>query len=101
MLALYYVIFGVIYNTHFGVIKDETGYDGLLAMFLGLSLFHAFSETLSWAPGLITTNPNFVKKTSSDAQGAVVKGHVSRTGGRTNKEIMVRLSSSKQTLVLR
>jgi len=62
MLALYFVIFGVIYNTRFGVLAGETGYDCLLAMFLGLSLFHAFSETLSWAPGLIITNPNFVKK---------------------------------------
>jgi lipopolysaccharide transport system permease protein len=62
MLALYYVIFGVIYGTRFNVLKGETSFDTLLAMFLGLSLFHAFSETLSWAPGLITTNPNFVKK---------------------------------------
>jgi lipopolysaccharide transport system permease protein len=62
MLALYYVVFGVIYNTKFNVLPGETGFDVLLAMFLGLSLFHAFSETLSWAPGLITTNPNFVKK---------------------------------------
>ena len=62
MLALYYIIFGVIYETKFNVLKDETGYDVLLAMFLGLSLFHAFSETLSWAPTLITSNPNFVKK---------------------------------------
>jgi lipopolysaccharide transport system permease protein len=62
MLVLYYVIFGVIYETKFRGLETETGYDVLLAMFLGLTLFHAFSETLSWAPGLITTNPNFVKK---------------------------------------
>jgi lipopolysaccharide transport system permease protein len=62
MLALYYVLFGVIYGTKFGVVKDETGFDVLLAMYLGLSLFHAFSETISWAPSLIASNPNFVKK---------------------------------------
>ena len=62
MLVLYYIIFGVIYDTRFNVLPGETGYDCLLAMFLGLTLFHAFSETLSWAPGLITSNPNFVKK---------------------------------------
>lgn len=62
MLALYFVIFGVIYSTRFGAIPGETAYDCLLAMFLGLSLFHAFSETLSWAPNLIASNPNFVKK---------------------------------------
>ena len=61
MLALYYVIFGVIYNTQFRG-HGETAFDVLLAMFLGLTLFHAFSETLSWAPNLITSNPNFVKK---------------------------------------
>ncbi len=62
MLALYYVLFGVIYGTKFGVLRGETGFDVLLAMYLGLSLFHAFSETISWAPGLIISNPNFVKK---------------------------------------
>lgn len=62
MLGLYYILFGVLYGTRFNVLKGETGFDVLLAMFLGLTLFHAFSETLSWAPTLITTNPNFVKK---------------------------------------
>ncbi|MDP3071579.1 MAG: ABC transporter permease [Opitutaceae bacterium] len=62
MLALYYVLFGVIYGTKFGVVPGETGFDVLLAMFLGLSLFHAFSETISWAPNVIASNPNFVKK---------------------------------------
>src|SRR6187549_2089874 len=59
MLALYFVVFGVIYNTRF---RDESVFDFSLALFLGLSLFHAFSETLSLAPTLITGNPNFVKK---------------------------------------
>lgn len=62
MLVLYYITFGVLFGTKFNVLPGETGFDVLLAMFLGLSLFHAFSETLSWAPTLITTNPNFVKK---------------------------------------
>ncbi len=61
MLALYYIVFGVIHGTQFRG-GAETPFDVLLAMFLGLSLFHAFSETLSWAPNVITTNPNFVKK---------------------------------------
>lgn len=34
-------------------------------------------------------------------KGATVRGHVSRSGGRTNKEMMVRLSSSDGTKVLR
>lgn len=41
------------------------------------------------------------KTTSRNKRGAVVKGRVTRTGGRTNKEIMVRLSSSAGTRVIR
>ena len=62
MLGLYFVLFGVIYKTRFGMPGGETAYDFSLALFLGLSLFHAFSETLSLAPSIIIGNPNFVKK---------------------------------------
>ncbi len=41
------------------------------------------------------------KTTSINDKGAIVKGHVSRAGGKTNKEMMVRLSNSGGTLVLR
>ena len=62
MLALYFVVFGVIYDQRFNVVVGETRFDFSLALFLGLALFHAFSETLAWAPGVIVANPNFVKK---------------------------------------
>ncbi len=62
MLALYFVVFGVIYGTTFGVLPNETPFDFSLALFMGLILFHVFSETLAWAPGVIVANPNFVKK---------------------------------------
>ena len=61
MLALYFVIFGLFFQQSFGF-PGETRFDFSLAMFLGLTLYHAFSETLGWAPGVITANPNFVKK---------------------------------------
>ncbi|MBI5766599.1 MAG: ABC transporter permease [Verrucomicrobia bacterium] len=62
MLALYYFVFGVIYDQKFGVLRDESRLDFALALFLGLSLFHVISETIGWAPALIASNPNFVKK---------------------------------------
>lgn len=62
MLALYFVVFGVIYDQRFNVVPGETRFDFSLALFMGLALFHAFSETLAWAPGVIVANPNFVKK---------------------------------------
>ena len=62
MLALYWFVFGAIFGSHFGVLKNETQLDFALALFLSLSLYHVFSETLGWAPSLIASNPNFVKK---------------------------------------
>lgn len=62
MLALYYFVFGRVYGTRFDHIVGETDFDFALALFLGLCLFHVFTETLSAAPGVIVTNPNFVKK---------------------------------------
>lgn len=62
MLGLYWVVFGGIFNSHFLAPDQETKLDFAIALFLGLSLFHVFSETLGWAPSLIASNPNFVKK---------------------------------------
>lgn len=62
MLALHFLVFGVFFGQRFGVLPGETRYDFSLAMFLGLALFHTFSETLGATPSLITANPNFVKK---------------------------------------
>ena len=61
MLALYFVVFGVIYGTRFNVLPDGTPFDFSLALFMGL-IPTVFSETLAWAPGVIVANPNFVKK---------------------------------------
>lgn len=62
MLALYLFVFGMIMGGKFGVIQNETTFDFALAMFLGLSLFHIIAETISAAPLLIVSQPNFVKK---------------------------------------
>ncbi|MRK01357.1 hypothetical protein GEV27_07445 [Aeromicrobium sp. S22] len=47
------------------------------------------------------TGRTVTKKTSRNPIGAVVKGRVTRAKGKTNKEIMVRLSSSAGTRVIR
>ena len=62
MLALYWFIFGGLFGQKFNVLPHETQLDFALALFLGLSLFHVFTETLAWSPSLILSNPNFVKK---------------------------------------
>lgn len=62
MLVLYAFVFRLLFRSKFGVLPNETDYDFTLQLFLSLSLFHVFAETLSWAPSLIISNPNFVKK---------------------------------------
>jgi homopolymeric O-antigen transport system permease protein len=62
MLVLYAFVFRLLLRSKFGIIPDESNYDYAIALFLSLSLFHVFAETLAWAPSLISANPNFVKK---------------------------------------
>jgi lipopolysaccharide transport system permease protein len=62
MLGLYVLVFGYIFNGHFGILPNESRADYGLGIFLGLSLFHFCAEVLNTAPTLILTNPNFVKK---------------------------------------
>lgn len=47
------------------------------------------------------TGQTLTKTTSRNRQGALVKGRIKRTGGRTNKEMMVRLTSTRGTRVVR
>lgn len=62
MLAVYAVVFGLIFNSRFGVLRNETPTDFVLAMFLGLTVFHLLAETMAAAPTMVVTNPNLVKK---------------------------------------
>lgn len=62
MFGLYVVVFGYIFQGSFGKVPGETRVDYALGIFLGLTLFHFFAETLGTAPGLVVSNPNFVKK---------------------------------------
>jgi lipopolysaccharide transport system permease protein len=62
MLAIYFVVFGVIFGGHFRDPKVESLKDFAMAMFLGLTLYQLLAETLGAAPLLITGNANLVKK---------------------------------------
>ena len=62
MLAIYFVVFGIIFGGHFRDVKVESLKDFAMAMFLGLTLYQVLAETLGAAPLLITGNANLVKK---------------------------------------
>ncbi len=62
MLGLYVTVFGYIFGGSFNVLPEETSVDYALGIFLGLTLFHFVAEAFALAPGLIVSNPNFVKK---------------------------------------
>jgi lipopolysaccharide transport system permease protein len=61
LLGLYVFVFGYIFDGSFDR-PGETRVEYALGIFLGLSLFHFLGETIGQSPGLITSNPNFVKK---------------------------------------
>lgn len=62
MLALYLMVFGFVFNSRYGLVANETGVDYAFGLFIGLSLFNYTAECLARAPGLISENPNYVKK---------------------------------------
>jgi lipopolysaccharide transport system permease protein len=62
MLAVYTLVFGTIFNGRFTQGGKETAIDFALGLFCGMNLFNFFVEVVSRSPGLILSNPNFVKK---------------------------------------
>ena len=62
MLAVYAFVFGGIFKGQFSSHGNETRIDFALALFCGMNLFNFFSEVVQKSPGLILSNPNFVKK---------------------------------------
>lgn len=62
MLGLYVFVFRYIFKGSFDVLPNETKIDYALTIFLGLTVFQLFGEVLGVAPGIIVSNPNFVKK---------------------------------------
>ena len=62
MLGLYVFAFGVVFGGRFTDSADESTLDYALGVFLGLSLLSLISGIIGTAPGIIVSQPNFVKK---------------------------------------
>lgn len=63
MLVIYTFVFSVIFKARWGNDLSDSSQTGFaLTLFTGLIAFNVFSECISRAPGLIISNPNYVKK---------------------------------------
>ncbi len=63
MLVVYTFVFSVIFKARWGNALSDTDEVGFaLTLFTGLIAFNIFSECVNRAPGLIVTQPNYVKK---------------------------------------
>jgi len=62
MLCLYVFAFGIVFGGRFTESPDESTLDYALGIFLGLNVLGLISGIIGAAPGLIVTQPNFVKK---------------------------------------
>ena len=62
MLGLYVFAFGVVFGGRFTDSHDESTLDYALGVFLGLNVLGLVSGVIGAAPGVIVSQPNFVKK---------------------------------------
>lgn len=61
MLAIYTFVFSIAFNARWGT-GDESNLSFATVLFSGMIVHGFFAECLNRAPGLITGNPNYVKK---------------------------------------
>jgi lipopolysaccharide transport system permease protein len=62
MLVVYTFVFSVVFKARWGVDENESRADFAIVLFAGMIIFQIFSDALGRAPGLITSNRNYVKK---------------------------------------
>lgn len=62
MLAVYTFIFSQVFKARWGVLDDSGPLGFAVNLFAGLIVFNLFSECVSRSPGLVLSNPNYVKK---------------------------------------
>lgn len=62
MLAVYTFVFGVVFKARWGTELGESKAAFALIMFCGMSVFNVFAESVNGSVGIVTGNPNYVKK---------------------------------------
>jgi len=62
MLIVYTFVFGVVFKARWGLQTSDNKAEFALTLFCGLIVFNIFSECITRAPGLVISNPNYVKK---------------------------------------
>lgn len=62
MLVVYSFIFGVIFQARWDQQRTDSRAEFALILFVGITLYNVFSETVSASPTLIICNSNYVKK---------------------------------------
>jgi lipopolysaccharide transport system permease protein len=62
MLLVYTFVFSVVFKARWNTSLNESKTDFAIILFSGLIVFNLFAEIISRAPGLITSNVNYVKK---------------------------------------
>lgn len=62
MLAVYTFVFSVVFRARWGGGDEESKAQFAVVLFVGMIIHGLFAEVLNRAPGLILSNPNYVKK---------------------------------------
>jgi len=62
MLAVYTFVFSHVFKARWGGLEQAGPLGFAVNLFAGLVVFNLFSECVSRAPGLVLSNPNYVKK---------------------------------------
>jgi lipopolysaccharide transport system permease protein len=62
MLVVYTFVFSVVFKARWDATGDESKTDFAIILFSGMIVFNLFAEVVNRAPGLITSNVNYVKK---------------------------------------
>jgi len=62
MLAVYTFVFSVVFKARWGTDFGDSKVAFALIMFCGITMFNIFAESITGSVGVITVNPNYVKK---------------------------------------